>query len=57
MAPNWTFLERLSPEAQTVDFFHACEHLRTASDHAVDPHWFETYRHILRHDPHKALPR
>ncbi len=32
--------------------WHACEHLRTASDHAVDPRWFETYRHILRHDPH-----
>ena len=49
---NWTFLESLSPEAQAVDFWHACEHLRTASDHAVDPQWFETYRHILRHDPH-----
>ena len=49
---NWTFLESLSPEAQAVDFWHACEHLRTASDHAVDPRWFETYRHILRHDPH-----
>ena len=48
---NWTFLETLSPEAQAVDFWHACEHLRTASDHAVDPRWFETYRHILRHDP------
>ncbi|MCY4502410.1 MAG: hypothetical protein OXE57_12705, partial [Alphaproteobacteria bacterium] len=48
---NWTFLESLSPEAQAVDFWHACEHLRTASDHAVDPRWFETYRHILRHDP------
>ena len=49
---NWTFLESLSPEAQAVDFWHACEHLRTASDHAVDPRWFETCRHILRHDPH-----
>ena len=48
---NWTFLESLSPEAQAVDFWHACEHLRTASDHAVDPRWFETYRHVLRHDP------
>ena len=48
---NWTFLESLSPEAEAVDFWHACEHLRTASDHAVDPRWFETYRHILRHDP------
>ncbi len=47
---NWTFLESLSPEA--VDFWHACEHLRTASDHAVDPRWFETCRHTLRHDPH-----
>ena len=49
---NWTFLENLSPEAQAIDFWHICEHLRTASDHAVDPRWFETYRHILRHDPH-----
>ncbi len=47
---NWTFLESLSPEA--VDFWHACEHLRTASDHAVDPNWFETCRHTLRHDLH-----
>ena len=29
---NWTFLERLLPEAEAVDFWHACEHLRTASD-------------------------
>ena len=48
---NWTFLESLSPQAQAVDFWHACEHLRTASDHAVDPRWFQTYRHVLRHDP------
>ena len=32
--------------------WHACEHLRIASDQAVDPQWFETYRHILRHDSH-----
>ncbi len=49
---NWTFLESISPEAQAVDFWHSCEHLRTASDHAVDPNWFETCRHTLRHDPH-----
>lgn len=48
---NWTFLDSLSPEAKAVDFWHGCEHLRTASDHAVDPRWFETYRHVLRHDP------
>ncbi len=44
---NWTFLESLSPEAQAVDFWHSCELLCAASDHAVDPNWFETYRHTL----------
>ena len=34
-----------------IDFWHACEHLQTASDHAVAPGWFEKYREILRHDP------
>ena len=51
---NWTFLESLSPEAEAVDYWHGCEHLHTASDHAVDPRWFGTYRHVLRHDPHGA---
>ena len=45
------------PEAQAVDFRHSCEHLRTASDHAVDPRWFETYCHILRHNPHGDVIR
>ena len=31
--------------------WHACEHLKTASDHAVPLDWYERYRHILRHDP------
>ena len=52
---NWTFLESLSPEAEAVDFWHGCEHLRTASDHAVDPRWFETYRNVLRHDTHGVV--
>ena len=34
-----------------IDFWHACEHLQTTSDHAVAPGWFEKYREILRHDP------
>ena len=34
-ADNWTFLETLSPETEVIDFWHACEHLQTASDHAV----------------------
>ena len=34
-----------------VDFWHACEHLRTASDHAVASDWFERCREVLRHDP------
>ena len=48
---GWTFLETLSPETEVIDFWHACEHLQTASDHAVAPGWFEKYREILRHDP------
>ena len=37
---NWTFLKSLSPETEVIviDFWHACEHLRVASDHAVAPH-------------------
>ena len=50
-ADNWTFLETLPPETEVIDFWHACEHLQTASDHAVAPGWFEKYREILRHDP------
>ena len=50
-AANWTFLETLSPETEVIDFWHACEHLRTASDHAVASDWFERYREVLRHDP------
>ena len=51
-ADNWTFLQSLSPETEAVDFWHACEHLRVASDQAVAPHWFEKHREILRTDPH-----
>ena len=50
-ADNWTFLEGLRPETEVIDFWHGCEQLRVASDHAVAPHWFEKYREILRHDP------
>ncbi len=45
-ADNWTFLETLSPETEVIDFWHACEHLQTASDHAVAPGWFEKCREI-----------
>ena len=47
---NWSFLETLSPMAGVVDFWHACEHLSAASDHAVARNWYEKYREILRHD-------
>ena len=50
-ADNWTFLEGLEPETEVIDFWHACEHLRVAAEHAVATHWFEKYREILRHDP------
>ena len=46
-----SILETLSPETEVIDFWHACEHLQTASDHAVAPGWFEKYHEILRHDP------
>ena len=29
---NWTFLERLRPDEQAVDFFHACEHPGEVAD-------------------------
>ena len=41
---NWSFLETLSPMAEVVDFWHACEHLSAASDHAVARNWYEKYR-------------
>ena len=47
---NWSFLETLSPMAEVVDFWHACEHLSATSDHAVARNWYEKYREILRHD-------
>ena len=53
-AGNWTVLEGLSPETKVIDFWHACEHLRVASDHAVAPRWFEKRREVLRHDPRGA---
>ena len=36
---NWTFLEKLRPDEQAVDFFHACEHLGEVADHAVATDW------------------
>ena len=50
-ADNCVFLETLSPMEEIVDFWHACEHLAVASDHAVAHNWFEKHREILRYDP------
>ena len=47
---NWTFLEKLRPDERAVDFFHACEHLSTVSDHAVVADWYEKYRVVLCND-------
>lgn len=53
----WTFLEQLGPDVMVLDFYHAAEHLSAAADAAFGPGtasgkaWFETWRHILRHDP------
>ena len=29
---NWTFLGKLRPDEQAIDFFHACEHLGEVAD-------------------------
>ncbi len=49
-ADNWTFLEKLRPDEQVVDFFHACEHLSDVADHAVATDWYDKYRAVLRDD-------
>ena len=45
---NWTFLGKLRPDEQVVDFFHACEHLGEVADHAVATDWYDKYRVTLR---------
>ena len=56
---NWSFLAELAPQAvsseQLVDFYHAAEQLKAATDTAYGEHdaWgrtqYEKYRHVLRH--------
>ena len=48
---NRTFLESLEPDVQGVDYWHACQHLKTVSDHAADTDWYETHRDLLPDDP------
>ena len=45
---NWTFLGKIRPDEQVVDFFHACEHLATVADHAVATDWYDKHRAVLR---------
>ena len=45
---NWTFLERLRPDEQAVDFFHACEHPGEVANHAVATDWYDKYRAARR---------
>ena len=45
---NWTFLGKLRPDEQAIDFFHACEHLGEVADHAVATDWYDKYRATLR---------
>ena len=57
---NWSFLGQLAPQATTseelVDFFHAAEHLKAATDAAygeTNAHGraqYEKHRHVLRHE-------
>ncbi len=57
---NWSFLVELAPQAvsseQLVDFYHAAEQLKAATDTAYGEHdergrtQYEKYRHVLRHE-------
>ena len=57
---NWRYLDELAPQAQCserlVDFFHAADQLRDASDAAYGENdakgrtQYEKHRHVLRHD-------
>ena len=57
---NWSFLGQLAPQAasskELVDFFHAAEQLKAATDAAygdTDAHGraqYEKHRHVLRHE-------
>ena len=49
---NWRFLDGLKPDAEAVDFWHACQHLNVAAGHARAPEaWFQTWRRVLRDEP------
>ena len=58
---NWSYLGELAAQADSstelVDFFHAAEQLKAATDAAYgenDPRGraqYEKYRHLLRHEP------
>ena len=57
---NWSYLGQLAPQAakstELVDFFHAAEQLKAATDAAYGENstrgrvQYETYRHALRHE-------
>ena len=60
-ADNWSYLGELAPQADSstelVDFFHAAEQLKAATDAAYGENdlrgraQYEKYRHLLRHEP------
>jgi hypothetical protein len=53
---NWSYLRELRGSIETLDFYHAAEHLSTALDVAYGENsgkskaQFEKLRHVLRHD-------
>ena len=57
---NWSYLGPLAPQAESsaelVDFFHAAEQLKAATDAAYGENntrgraQYEKYRHVLRHE-------
>ncbi len=44
-------LESLEPNVQGVDYWHACQHLKTVADHATDTDCSETHRDLLIEHP------
>ena len=54
---NWILSKSLNPDVEVLDFWHAAEKLKVASDAAFGPDekastkWFEAKRHDLRREP------
>ena len=48
---NWNYLGTLDTDAEAVDYWHACQHLRVVGEHAKAEGWYKKHAEILRTDP------